>query len=302
MKKYLPKNKRASKGVPFALTERDFAILEALNRFRFLRTSQIKHLLFSENKTVQSTHRRLKYLFHNKYVGRVTPYVQYGQGNTETAYFLDKKGIELLKENDIDIYPYSYHKPGQVRFKFLHHSLDISEFRVYLEIALKDHLVVELKRFVTDFEMRLHIGQAVGKKRYRLYDEIIHPVNKQTYIVYPDALIIFTGKGEYQKFQRLFFLEIDRGTEGLTKIKDKVIGYNLYREQKIFTKYGKFPDFTVLFQTSSEKRAGNMRDYLTDVKGTELVWITDHTKVNEDTILQEKIWKNHELEMKSIVK
>ena len=116
------------------------------------------------------------------------------------------------------------------------------------------------------------------------------------------SLYIFTGKGEYKKFQRLFFMEIDRGTEELTKIKDKVIGYNLYREQKMFSKYSKFPDFTVLFQTSSEKRAANMREYLSDVKGSELVWVTDYTILNEASILQGKIWRNHDMDMKSNIK
>jgi len=297
----LPKYKRQSGGVPFVITERDIEIMRAVNRYRYLKTSQIKRLLFPENKAIDSARRRLKYLFHNKFLGRVTPFVRIGEGAEETAYFLDKAGIELLQDSGEEIH-FLQKQGGQVRHRFLSHALDISEFRLNLELAIQSHPVISLQRFTADFEMKEHTKKAIGKKIYKLYDEAIHPVNKKRYVVYPDALIILRGKGEYEKFQRLYFIEIDRGTETLSRIRDKVIGYSLYLKQKIFTKFGKFSAFKVLFQTNSEKRAENIRNALVNLEGTELIWITDVSRISDDTLLSAPVWEDHEMKEKTILK
>lgn len=299
-KKHLSKHKREPSGIKFVLTDRDIEILKAVNRCRYLKTSQIKKLVFADNKTIQPTRRRLKYLYHNKFLDRVVPFVQIGKGEAETAYFLDKEGTELLKDSEEEIYVYS--KTGQVKHHFLSHALGISEFRINLEIALKNHTVIDLKRFTADFEIKAHTKEAVGKKIYKLFDEVTHPINKGRYIVYPDALIVFQGKGKYSEYQKLFFLEIDRGTEGLSRIQNKIVGYHIYFQQKIFTKFGKFKDFTILLQTNSTKRAQNIRKSLTDLNGTQFLWITTHNKANEKTILHNPIWQDHELNMRSLLK
>lgn len=301
MAKYLSKNIRKKDGLNFVLTDRDIEILRAVNSCRYLRTSQIKRIVFPENKTLQSTRRRLKYLFHNKFLGRIAPFIQIGQGEGETAYYLDKAGGELLKEYGGDEL-YSYSKQNQVRTQFLKHALDLSEFRINMEIALKEHPIIAIHRFTCDFELKEHTTKAMGRKIYKLYDEVVHPLNRQRYIVYPDALIILKGKGEYEQFQKIYFLEIDRGSESLSVIKDKVIGYNLYLKNKIFNKFGAGDSFTVLLQTSSEKRAKNIRNYLVDQEGAELVWITNVQQVDENSIVSAPIWQDSTLEHRAMIK
>jgi len=296
--KYLSKHKRES-DVNFSLTKRDVETLKALNRFRYLRTGQIKRLLFGENRTVQSTRRRLKLLFHNKFIGRVMPLMRVGESSGEVAYFLDKAGMEVLQGEEIEVVS---PKIGQVRHQFLEHALDISEFRIHLELNLKENLKVNLKRFTADFELKSHLQKATGKKRYKLFDEVLHRLSKRLYTVYPDALIILSGTGKFENYKKLLFLEIDRGTEGLSVIKDKVIGYHLYQQKKVFQKYGKVSDFTVLIQTSSPRRAENIRTELASITGAELVWVSDVLKVNEASILTKAIWQDHEMNYKSILK
>ena len=295
----LPKYKQQG-DVPFILTARDIEILQAINRYRYLRTGQIQRLIFPDCTTVQSPRRRLKYLFHNQYLGRMTPYVQIGHGSSEVAYYLDKNGRRYLEEIGETLTTYA--KGGQVRPQFLHHALDLSEFRVHLELALQSHSIVELKRFVADFELKGKTKDAVGKKRYRLYDEVEHPVHRQSYVVYPDALIILQGKDDYAHFQKLYFLEIDRGTESHTVLRNKIIGYNLYRNLKIFQKFGKFDRFQVLIQTSSPKRMENLQKAFTDLEGADLVWLTDHTQVTAESILSKPVWQDAKGDYHPIVK
>ncbi len=300
MSKALAKYKRESHKVSFTLTDRDVEILAALNRYRYLRTGQIKRLVFPGNTTLQSTRRRLKYLYHHHYVGRVVPFVRLGQDMPETAYYLDKAGTDFLAEcgETVNAWPLA----KQIKHQFLQHALDISEFRLQLEQAIDGNAVVSLHRFTADFEIKTHTEAAAGKHRYKLYAEHQHPVSRARYVVYPDALIVFRGKGEFEKYQTLFFLEIDRGTEGLQRIRDKVIGYNQYLRQKVYKKFGEFESFRVLFQTTSEKRALNMREALLDLEGTDLVWITQVGQVDEGSILHGPIWMDSGRNVRSILK
>ncbi len=150
--------------------------------------------------------------------------------------------------------------------------------------------------------MKGQTAGAIGKKRYKLYDEVMHPVTRAPYVVYPDALIVLKGKGRHEDYQRLYFLEIDRGTEGLYVIKDKVIGSSLYLKQNVFAKFGKFKGFTMLLQTNSKKRAENIRHHITGVDGSELVWISDAGHANQEAIATSPIWQDHELNLRAILK
>ena len=289
------KSRKGKGGGNFRLTDRDYEVLKAVNRYRYLRTGQIKRLLFSEASTPQTTRRRLKNLADPgfRYLGKIEPYVQIGQGNAESAWYLDRGGEELLRACEVPLASYSRRKSGQVKHHFLAHALELSEFRVKLELALRDYPFVELGRFVADFELKEHTGKAVGMSAYRLYKELRHPADRsRTYVVYPDALIILRGTGEYRSFQRLYFAEIDRGSETLSVLRDKVIGYSLFRSEGIFRKFGKFDRFRVLFLTTSPARAENIRKEITGTDGSDLVLISDTSKVTESTILTQPVWKD----------
>jgi len=299
-KQELPRNKRKPGGVNFVLTDRDVEILKCLARYRYLQTSQIQRLIFPENKSIQSARRRLKILFHNKIVGRIEPFAPIGRGTAEVVYCLDKLGYETLDAICVEVK--AMRKQKQVKYGFLQHAIDVSEFRIHLEIATNQSSSIQLHRFVADHELKTTTQEAIGKKRYKLFDSVYHTGSRQSYTVYPDALIIFRGRGEYEQHQKLYFLEIDRGTEGMKTIQEKVIGYSIYQRENIFKKYGDFADFRVLFQTTSPKRAANMRKALTNLDGQQFCWITDVKKVDESSILTGEIWVDHELNRRRIVK
>jgi len=295
----LSKFKREPARVKLVLTARDTDILLALNRYRYLTTSQIKDLLFSENADTQGARRRLKKLFHGKYVGRVSTFKRVDEGMPQIAYYLDRKGAKLLDETGH--VPNLWRKSKQVKMQFLQHALDLSEFRIHLEKGLQTQDVVRLHTFIPDFRMRQASSRSVSKHRYELYMELQHPVNRQSYVIYPDAVIVLEAEIDGRSFKRLYFLEIDRGTHGLEKIRDKVTGYNLYFKKDLHKKYGDFDDFKILFQTSSPKRANNIRNCLVDQERSESVWITDYEKVTDTSLLHTPIWQNIAGEPKQIL-
>lgn len=290
----------------FQLTERDIEIIRTVNQYRYLRTGQIARLLFPENRSRQSAQRRLRLLSHpgHRYLDKIQPYAQQGKegAGNDTAYFLGAAGVELLRQNDEEIQPPGHGSAGRASPSFLEHALDLSEFRLKMELALRGHPLLELHRFTMDFELKEGLSRRLRRKAYKLHHEIHHPRVNKTFLVYPDALIILRGRDRLRNQQRLFFLEIDRSSMSLGRIRDKIIGYHLFLEQNVFRKYGAFTRFRVLLQTNSPRRADNIRTALADIEGEELVWITDESQVTGDSILAGRIWCDFQNRRQCIVR
>lgn len=282
----------------FFLQERDLEIVKAVNRYRYLNTAQINKLLFSENTTMQSARRRLRYLSGDNYLGRLD--LPIGQTKNETVFFLEKEGAKLLAFQNEEVY--FYPKASHVKPMYLAHALDISEFRLNLELALQNHPLVRFKNFIADFELKADFHSFKGRWRYQLYNQMLHKTKHKIYAVYPDATFILQGKGQYEEYQELFFVEIDRGTSSLQVILEKAVGYLLFFEDGYFQKkFSGFQEFIVLLQTTSPQRAENIRDKIKTEPGGEFFWITDVSKVNEKTILS-NIWQNNDLVLQYLVK
>lgn len=176
----------------------------------------------------------------------------------------------------------------------MEHALAISEFRLALELALQAEPEVRLHRFVHEDELKTHLRRGIHKDAYKLFHRLTHPRSGREYVVHPDALIVLAA-GPAPAAQRLFFLEIDRGSESLRRIvDDKVPGYRLFKNSGVFRKFGDFAGFLVLLVTNSERRAANLRQALTDVPGEADVWIAAETAISETTVLTGTVWLDHE--------
>lgn len=296
------RNRRAKGGLAFRLTDRDMAIIRAVNRYRYLRTGQINRLFFPENTSKQSCQKRLKYLFHNGYLDRIFPYVQLGTENggasSDVAYRLDKEGVSFLEESEDEVlYPT---RKRRIRHEFLQHALDLSEFRVCLELAIAALPQIQLRLFVPDFMQKEGASGLTGLKRYRLYDEIRDPATGETVVCYPDAMVVLEAVGTDAR--RLYFVEIDRGTEGLQTIRRKLRAYQLFAKNKLFAKYGPFKNFTVLFQTSSERRAANMVKLIGEMDYGLQVFVCHAAAVTDQTLLISPIWTGADGKAISLIK
>lgn len=286
--------------IPLQLTSRDLAVLQAVNRYRYLKTSQIQRLLFPDAATLQTTRRRLRKLAHPAwgYLERISGTAQAGDGRPEMAFALGKEGAAILTGMGETLVPYPRSRPaGGGRHLYLEHALGISEFRVCLELALREHPAIRLQRFVQEDELKTHLRRGIKKDAYKLYHRLPHPRTQREYVVHPDALIVLAARGQpaldKQKKQRLFFLEVDRGKESLRILRDKVIGYQLFRQSGTFRKFGDFADFLVLLVTNSERRVRNLREALTDVPGEADVWIAQDIQISKTTVLKGAVWLDH---------
>jgi hypothetical protein len=119
-------------------------------------------------------------------------------------------------------------------------------------------------------------------------------------VFYPDAMVVLEATGTSAR--RLYFVEIDRGTEGLQTIRRKIRAYQLYARNKLFSKFGKFQNFAVLFQTSSERRAANMIKLVAEMDYGLQILVTHAAAVSEQSILDAAIWQQSEGEPMSLIK
>ncbi|MEM7241239.1 MAG: replication-relaxation family protein [Pseudomonadota bacterium] len=283
------KSGRRNASVKFVMTERDTEILRALGEYRYLRTGQISRLIFPNNNTVQSARRRLKYLYHAGYIGRIQPMEDQPLGATELAYFLEKAGRELLDDDSLPNFSLKQH----VKPLFLRHALQVSEFRLQWTQATEAEQNIYLHRVIMDSELKQHTEGLIGKKRYRLFDELHDPIGKRKLVVHPDLLLIMRAElPSGKESKRLFLVEIDRGTEGLRVIADKLTGYHLYRRERVFKKFGSFDNFRVLIQTTSEKRAQNIASIAKDFSEVLDVWVVENNRASAKSVLRKPIWIN----------
>ncbi len=301
-RRYTSPRQRDPNAFRFRLTERDLEILRAVKKYHYLNVNLIHKLLFPPETSKQVCSRRVKKLYHAGYLNRVLPYHQGTSGSAACAYCLDRQGITLLQELGEDVK--LYNRASQKNPLFLNHAIAVSEFGIIMEQALAQHPQFYLHHIVFDFEVKTHLDQAIGLDRFRLYSKLVHPLTNQSYVCYPDILLVIRRRGVPQHSGKLILVEIDRGTMGPGALRDKVMGYSLYHQQGVFKKFGKFSSFRVLFQTASPKRVEALRQAFTDLQDCDLIWVTDlgQVRAHEADILTAPIWLNADWRTISIVK
>lgn len=283
----LARHCRRKEGVPFLMTARDLEVLRALSRYRLLRTSQVKRLLFPDT-SLQVPRRRLKLMYQNGFTERVTPLLLPGKGSAEEVYELAQAGEEMLRSLGDELVSFA---SDELKRVFVDHTLAISEFRLKLELGLRGHPLVELERFTPDCELRRQLRQGVP-----------NPLRNGESVLYPDAVIVLHGKNERASERGLYFLEIDMGSEPLKVLHGKAGAYDLFHRRGLHRGFGDFRTFRVLLQVSSSQRGANVRKGLTGTPGEGLVWVTDVEQVTETTILGEPIWTDAKGSQRALVR
>jgi len=270
----LPRFRRSSQAPRCLLQERDTALLEDLRRYRALTTSQLELLRGSDiNPDLRfvsrlTLTRRLKLLFHGKYVRRLArPSIT---GMQEPVYLLDSEGAKSLslKHGEVTV-----RAPSQMpKIAALEHILSINQFRVSLATASTDASSLEILEWQTS-----------GETKFRVV------ARKVTLI--PDAG--FTLKTANLKL--FYFLEVDLGSEPSRILTEKCRSYYAFWQSREFAqKYFCAPNvgFRVLFVAPTEKRAATILKSIQKLDaGQNMFWVTGQEEIKPERIL-EQIWNN----------
>jgi hypothetical protein len=269
----LPRFRRSAQAPRCLLQERDVALLECLWQYRALTTSQLEalrgndpnpNLRFVSRLTLT---RRLKLLFHSKYVRRLArPSIT---GMQEPVYLLDTEGAKALslKHGEVTV-----RAPSQTpKLAALEHILSINQFRVSLTVASADSQLEVLE------------WRTSGETKFRVV------ARKSTWI--PDAG--FTLKTPDLKL--FYFLEVDLGSEPSRILTEKCRNYYAFWQSGEFAeKYFCAPNvgFRVLFVGPTEKRAATILKSIEKLDaGQSMFWVTGLEEITPERIL-EPIWSN----------
>ena len=255
---------------PMALTSRDVMIILSVYENRFLRRDQIQRLHFADASTIACCV-RLKKLYENHFLDRVGRPA--ASVKSQAVYALDKRGADVVAAAlEINRHKIKWSRASnRVEWLFMEHTLAVSEFKVCLDAALAGRRE-ELLFYQRGDRSHLRRISVTGAK-------------KKCFVVAPDAFFgIQTGRGKC-----IFFLEVDMGTETLSRFTEKVVAYKRYWKSRQYTEEYGFNNFRVITVCESKRRLDNLRQTTGNVGGRWMFLFTTFQTIHENDPLG-SIW------------
>ena len=252
------------------LTERDVSIILSVYENRFLRRDQIQRLYFP-NASLIACNMRLKKLSEHNFLDRLQRPAT--SVMAQAVYALDRRGAEVVAYTlQIDRHKVKWSRAqNNVEWLFMDHTLGISEFKVCLDIALARRPEEILFYQRGDKSHLRRISMTRAKKKY--------------FVVAPDAFFgIQSGRGKH-----VFFLEVDMGTETLSRFAEKVVAYKRYWKSHQYTEEYGFNHFRVLTVAESERRMLNLRQATGKAGGQRMFLFATFQAIQEKNPLA-RVW------------
>ena len=266
----MTKARRTNRISPLQLTPRDVSIILSVYENRFLKRDQIQRLHFADASRIACS-MRVKKLYEHKFLDRFEKPVI--RGSHQLIYALDKRGADVVAATlEIDRHKVRWNRANnRVEFLFLEHTLGISEFRICLDVALvgRPEELIFWQRGDKSHLRRISVTGA--KKKY--------------FVVAPDAFFgIQSGRGKH-----IFFLEVDMGTETLSRFVEKIVAYKRYWKSRQYTEEYGFNHFRVLTVAESERRLGNLIQATGKAGGQKMFLFTTFQAIQDNSPLG-RVW------------
>jgi hypothetical protein len=268
------------------LTGRDVALLQNIARLRLAASAQLAAL---DGGSAQNVSRSLLALWENGYVERPEAQVASRflyEGSRPAIYGLTRKGAALLREHGLDVWRRlldGLDKEQAAGWRFIEHTVSISEFMVRLELALRgrsDVRILERGEILEDapktnrdrmvkLEASIRLGGALRKNA-----------------IVPDALFGLRFNDEEESY---FMLEIDRGEMPAERYKNAqrtyfakkmLTYYEANRQQRHVHDLG-IENFRVLTVTTTSERVERMLaalNSITEGRGSNMFLFADVAK------------------------
>ncbi len=274
-RKRLPKTRRAKTAPPIQITDRDASLIEAVLKFRFV---EAKHLasLFCEDSQ-QGIYRRLKLLYHHKYLDRLP--LRTDGGGERFAYALAEKSARLLAQRKgigREEIPWHRHLNKMTPANVVHY-LVLVDFWVSLECALTKADGISKWNVLPGYKLAKPLYAFFRDKEGRRFKKS----------VVPDLVIeLFSDNAK----KSLFFVEIDRSTISTNRFGEKVEVYMAFHHSGGARERFGVPGFVVLTTVSSDKRMQSLANKAVSLKGRRGFWFAPKNDFAGAKIL-DRIWK-----------
>jgi len=219
--------------------------------------------------------RQLRALELHGILGRFGGIAIPGYGGTPKAYFLTRKGWEILsRESDIPPELLGRHKEIKVEARWspqMYHKLRTVDLMISAEVAVRSRPHLSMVRTFLEYR-RVKRGNHVVRETTDYVDKEETNENR---IVHDAAFIM---ENIETKKRALFFVEMDMATARIVSyitrdsritLHHKLFQYDRYltslRYQQTYAAYGDFRFFTLLFVTIGEARVENVRGEMHDL-------------------------------------
>ena len=265
----LKKRSRFERSAPrnFWWQERDEEIIVSVYEHGVLSTQQIADLFF--RGSVSAATKRLRKLFDAGWLQRA--FRPNGVGAPEALYLVERRQetvhciADRLGWTEEKVRRHWF--PNQM---LTEHCLEVNAFRVAVEISCrKNDVLLELwedERFCVD-----RIREDGGKVK----------------VFAPDAYFRLFKDGTLWAY----FLEWDRGTESVGRIRQKAENYATYWRKGFYTERYGLKGFRVLWVTKEKERMEVLRKATEKVEGVSPFWWATRDAVQEsEDILTEPLW------------
>lgn len=268
---------------PMRITPRDIELLRNISRLRLASAAQLAAL---DGGSAQNVTRALLALFENGYVERPVAQVASRllyEGSRPTIYGLTRKGATLLRQHGEDVRRRlldGIDKERGAGWRFIEHTVSISEFMVSLELAAR---VRENLEVIERGEILEDAPKSKRDRLVRIEASVRTTRGLRKNAIIPDALFGLRFNDENARY---FMLEIDRGempverysnTQRTYFSKKMLTYYEASRQQRHLHDLG-LRNFRVLTVTTSARRVERMLDALdaiTSGKGSNIFLFTD---------------------------
>jgi len=232
---YRPRFSRSEETDPLKLTSRDLELIRDVFEFRFLNTEQLLALHEGGRRNLKQ---RLSLLFQHGFLDRPKVQKTAHLVSSHIVYSLDRKGVDILSGNAAE-------REGILRriretqhtSALIAHALMISQFRICLMLALKQHPEAKLTRWVQGNDLKMLL-QRRGENPPLV----------------ADAFFML----ETDEWKHPCFLEADRATMPEERFVNKLRMYWRHNREKSFQPSLGISHFRVLTITPNEKRAENL--------------------------------------------
>ncbi len=277
-RKRLPRHRRVSEDErpPMALTERDCAVIRTVNDYRAVTTDQLEALFFGSRSTAQY---RLSRLFQHEFLDRnFLSVISGAPGSSQAIYTLGKRGVGILVERfGYERSQIRLPKRGTLGWHLVEHLLKVNDLRVMLTLAAQaQHCTLETWLDETTFRAKpdyVTVKDKGGRARKKP--------------VFPDGYFVLqTLRGKAR-----FFLEVDRGTELLSKFAPQIAVYEAYVASRQYQERFQARSLRILVVTTSERRLQSLRQVTEKSGGNHKYWFTTFERLTTDTILTAAIWQ-----------
>ena len=268
------------------VTERDIAVLIALDQYYVLSRQLLQQLCFPSDNDGRATRRRLQFLVDARLINRQKLLFAHPNGGSPASvYFPAVLGGELLaKHFDSSRYlatntlaPIPHHIP---------HWLAVSETHIAFDSAVAREEEVEISGWVNEWDV-VNKDEQSPDKRYRLYSLLRE---NPRLVCAPDAAFLLSSKGHH----KVFYLEQDRATSGARQVAEsKTKGYaamaDLDWQLRHFPMSNVKP-FNVLLIAPSPKRRDLLRQAIKGKPGAHLWKFACVQDLRPDTLLHAPIF------------